>query len=79
MSAATYFAFVLIGIAAQEFLGQSIGTFGGSLRESQTTGTLELMLLGRSRLVYAAAVVDAVAARLGRHRCARVPRSRGRV
>ena len=47
----SYFAFVLIGIAAQEFLGQSIGTFGGSLRESQTTGTLELMLLGRSRLV----------------------------
>jgi ABC-2 type transport system permease protein len=47
----SYFAFVVIGIAAQEFLGQSIGTFGGSLRESQTTGTLELMLLGRSRLV----------------------------
>ena len=47
----SYFAFVLIGIAAQEFLGQSIGTFGGSLLESETTGTLELMLLGRSRLV----------------------------
>ncbi|HEY7702957.1 MAG TPA: ABC transporter permease [Candidatus Limnocylindrales bacterium] len=47
----SYFAFVVIGIAAQEFLGQSVGTFGGSLRESQTTGTLELMLLGRSRLV----------------------------
>lgn len=46
----SYFAFVLIGIVAQEFLGQSIGQFGGSLRESQTTGTLELMLLGRSRL-----------------------------
>lgn len=46
----SYFAFVLIGIAAQEFLGQSVGQFGGSLRESQTTGTLELMLLGRSRL-----------------------------
>lgn len=46
----SYFAFVLIGIVAQEFLSQSIGQFGGSLRESQTTGTLELMLLGRSRL-----------------------------
>jgi ABC-2 type transport system permease protein len=46
-----YFAFVLVGIIAQEFLGQSIGGFGGSLRESQTTGTLELMLLGPSRLV----------------------------
>lgn len=45
-----YFAFVLIGIVAQEFLSQSIGTFGGALRESQTTGTLELMLLGPSRL-----------------------------
>lgn len=46
----SYFAFVLIGIVAQEFLSQSVGQFGGSLRESQTTGTLELMLLGRSRL-----------------------------
>ena len=46
----SYFAFVLIGIVAQEFLSQSIGQFGASLRESQTTGTLELMLLGRSRL-----------------------------
>lgn len=46
----SYFAFVLIGIVAQEFLAQSVGTFGGAIRESQTTGTLELMLLGRSRL-----------------------------
>lgn len=46
----SYFAFVLIGIVAQEFLSQSVGTFGGALRESQTTGTLELMLLGPSRL-----------------------------
>ena len=45
-----YFAFVLLGIVAQEFLSQSIGAFGGALRESQTTGTLELMLLGPSRL-----------------------------
>lgn len=46
----SYFAFVLIGIMAQEFLSQSVGGFGGALRESQTTGTLELMLLGPSRL-----------------------------
>ncbi|MEX1171669.1 MAG: ABC transporter permease [Chloroflexota bacterium] len=47
----SYFAFVLVGVIAQEFLGQSVGGFGGSLRESQTTGTLELMLLGPSRLL----------------------------
>ena len=46
----SYFAFVLVGIMAQVFLTQSIGAFGGALRESQTTGTLELMLLGPSRL-----------------------------
>lgn len=47
----SYFAFVLIGIIAQEFLSQAVGGFGSALRESQTTGTLELMLLGPSRLV----------------------------
>lgn len=47
----SYFAFVLIGIIAQEFLTQAVGGFGSALRESQTTGTLELMLLGPSRLV----------------------------
>jgi ABC-2 type transport system permease protein len=47
----SYFAFVLVGIAAQEFLSQSVGGFGGAVRESQTTGTLELMLLGPSRLL----------------------------
>ena len=47
----SYFAFVLVGIVAQEFLGQSVGGFGGAVRESQTTGTLELMLLGPSRLL----------------------------
>jgi ABC-2 type transport system permease protein len=46
----SYFAFVLIGIVAQEFLSSIVGGFSGSLRESMTTGTLELMLLGRSRL-----------------------------
>lgn len=46
----SYFAFVLIGIVAQEFLSSIVGGFSGSLRESMTTGTLELMLLGPSRL-----------------------------
>jgi len=45
-----YFAFVLVGVAMTEFLSQSVGGLGGSLRESQTTGTLELMLLSPSRL-----------------------------
>ena len=47
----SYFGFVLLGIVAQEFLSASVGNFGGAIRESQTTGTLELMLLGPSRLV----------------------------
>lgn len=47
----SYFGFVLLGIVAQEFLSAAVGTFGGAIRESQTTGTLELMLLGPSRLV----------------------------
>lgn len=46
----SYFAFVLVGIIAQEFLSSIVGGFSGSLRESMTTGTLELMLLGRARL-----------------------------
>jgi ABC-2 type transport system permease protein len=46
----SYFTFVLLGIIALEFLSQAVGAFGGSIRESQTTGTLEFMLLGPSRL-----------------------------
>jgi ABC-2 type transport system permease protein len=45
-----YFAFVLVGVAMTEFLGESVGGIGGNLREAQTTGTLELMLLSPSRL-----------------------------
>lgn len=47
---AGYFAFVIVGVALSEFLSQSVGGIGGSLRESQTTGTLELMLLSPTRL-----------------------------
>ena len=45
-----YFAFVLVGVALQEFLGQSVGGLGSQVRENQTTGTLEFMLLSPSRL-----------------------------
>lgn len=45
-----YFAFVLIGIALTEYVGQGIGGLGASIRESQTTGTLELMLLSPTRM-----------------------------
>jgi ABC-2 type transport system permease protein len=47
---AGYFAFVIVGVALSEFLSMTVGGLGGSLRESQTTGTLELMLLSPSRL-----------------------------
>ena len=47
---AGYFAFVIVGVALSEFLSTTVGGLGGSLRESQTTGTLELMLLSPSRL-----------------------------
>jgi ABC-2 type transport system permease protein len=45
-----YFAFVIVGVALQEFLSQNVGGLGAQIRESQTTGTLELMLLSPSRL-----------------------------
>lgn len=45
-----YFAFVLLGIALMEFLSRSVSGLGAALREGQTTGTLELMLLSPSRL-----------------------------
>jgi ABC-2 type transport system permease protein len=46
----SYFAFVIVGVAVTQFLGISLGGVGAALRESQTTGTLELMLLSPSRL-----------------------------
>lgn len=45
-----YFAFVLLGIAASAYMGTLVGRLSGIIRESQTTGTLELMLLSPSRL-----------------------------
>lgn len=46
----SYFGFVLVGIVLTEYINQGIGALGGALRESQTTGTLELMLLSPTRL-----------------------------
>src|SRR5215208_5511189 len=46
-----YFAFVLIGVAFSEYLAIGIGAIGDSIRQGQTTGTLELMLLSPTRLV----------------------------
>jgi len=40
----SYFPFVLIGIAVQNYLTFSLSRFSGSLRESQLSGTLEAVL-----------------------------------
>jgi len=39
-----YFPFVLIGIAAQNYLSLSLRSFASSIRESQVSGTLEAVL-----------------------------------
>jgi ABC-2 type transport system permease protein len=45
-----YFSFVLIGIAFSGYLGLSLSNFSQSIREGQTMGTLEIMLLSPTRL-----------------------------
>ena len=45
-----YFSFVLIGLAFNGYLGLSLYSFAGSIREGQMTGTLEIMLLSPTRL-----------------------------
>jgi ABC-2 type transport system permease protein len=45
-----YFSFVLIGLAFSGFLGLSLSSFASSIRDGQTTGTLEIMLLSPTRL-----------------------------
>lgn len=40
-----YFAFVLIGIAFGSYFGVGLNGFAAALREAQTTGTLEAMIL----------------------------------
>lgn len=45
-----YFAFVLIGIAFQNFLSAGLGSFSSSIRAEQMIGTLEAMLVTPTRL-----------------------------
>jgi ABC-2 type transport system permease protein len=47
-----YFAFVLIGIAFQRYFGLGLTSFAATLRQAQTTGTLEAMLTAPVRLSY---------------------------
>jgi ABC-2 type transport system permease protein len=46
----SYFAFVIIGVAFNSYLGIGISALGDSIRDGQSTGTLELMLLSPTRL-----------------------------
>ena len=45
-----YFSFVLIGLAFSGYMGLSLSSFAQSIREGQTMGTLEIMLLSPTRL-----------------------------
>ncbi len=45
-----YFSFVLIGLAFAGYVGLSLSNFAASIREGQTMGTLEIMLLSPTRL-----------------------------
>jgi ABC-2 type transport system permease protein len=46
----SYFGFLLIGVALLDYLAVSLKSFGNSLRESQLTGTLEIVLLSPTSL-----------------------------
>jgi ABC-2 type transport system permease protein len=46
----SYFAFLLIGIALTDFVHTSVDTFAVSVRDSQMTGTLEVVLLSPIRM-----------------------------
>ncbi|MEA3337844.1 MAG: ABC transporter permease [Chloroflexota bacterium] len=45
-----YFSFVLIGLAFSGYFGVGLNSFARTIREAQTTGTLEAMLLTPTRL-----------------------------
>jgi len=45
-----YFSFVLVGLAFSGFTGLALRGFAGAIREGQSMGTLELMLLSPTRL-----------------------------
>ena len=47
----SYFAFVILGVAFSEYMSIGMSAIGDSVREGQTTGTLELMLLSPTRLI----------------------------
>ena len=47
----SYFAFVILGVAFNEYMSIGMGAIGDSVRDGQTTGTLELMLLSPTRLL----------------------------
>lgn len=47
----SYFGFLLIGVALLDYLAVSLKSFGNSLRESQLTGTLEIVLLSPTALI----------------------------
>ncbi len=46
----SYFGFLIIGVALLDYLTVSLKSFGNSLRESQLTGTLEIVLLSPTSL-----------------------------
>jgi ABC-2 type transport system permease protein len=48
--AGNYFAFLIIGIALTDFVHTSLENFATSVRESQMTGTLEIVLLSPIRV-----------------------------
>lgn len=45
-----YFAFAIIGVALSSYFGVGLASFAQSLREAQTTGTLEAMLMTPTRV-----------------------------
>lgn len=47
----SYFAFVIIGVAFSEYMSIGISAIGDSVRDGQTTGTLELLLLSPTQLL----------------------------
>jgi ABC-2 type transport system permease protein len=56
-----YFAFVLIGLAFSGYFGVGLSSFSNNLRQAQTTGTLEAMLMTPTRLstiVLASSIYD---------------------
>ncbi len=47
----SYFAFVILGVAFSEYMSIGMSAIGESVRDGQTTGTLELLLLSPTQLL----------------------------